>query len=162
MASVSSDNGIEVLMRPLHNGSVAVGLFNRTATPEDAQFARSSLPENLRGKGVKARDLWQHESVTIDGDAFKATVPSHGVVLLRISARTCCRVYIVFASSVKVVSPAPSGMTFAPASTVVFADGVHCCAPGLVLVCSRRIRAAGTGAVAGARCNCTVYPFLDR
>ena len=87
VTSVSSDGKIEVLMRPLHDGSVAVGLFNRTDTSTEAQFARSSLPASLEGKGTKVRDLWKHEAVAMDGDAYKTTVPSHGVVLLRISAR---------------------------------------------------------------------------
>src|SRR6185437_15358004 len=85
VTSVSSEGGIEVLMRPLHDGSVVVGMFNRTAAAADAQFARSSLPGNLNGKGTKVRDLWKHEAVTMDGDAYKTSVPSHGVVLLRIS-----------------------------------------------------------------------------
>jgi len=86
VTSVSSEGGIEVLMRPLHDGSVVVGLFNRTAAPAEAGFARSVLPAKLSGKGAKVRDLWKHEAVTMEGDSFKATVPSHGVVLLKISA----------------------------------------------------------------------------
>jgi alpha-galactosidase len=86
VTSLSSDGRIEVLMRPLHDGSVAVGLFNRTAAPAEAQFARSSLPAGLSGKGTKARDLWKHEAVAMEGDTFKTTVPSHGVVLLKITA----------------------------------------------------------------------------
>jgi alpha-galactosidase len=85
--SVSSENKIEVLMRPLHDGSVIVGLFNRNDAPTDAQFARSILPANLTGKKTKVRDLWKHEDVKLEGDTFKATVPSHGVVLLKISSR---------------------------------------------------------------------------
>ncbi len=87
VTSLSSDGRIEVLMRPLHDGSVAVGLFNRTDAPAAAQFARSNLPGSLTGKGTKVRDLWKHEALTMEGDSFKATVPSHGVVLLKISAR---------------------------------------------------------------------------
>jgi alpha-galactosidase len=74
-------------MRPLHDGSVAVGLFNRGDAPAEASFKRSSLPPNLAGKRVKARDLWKHEAVTMGPDGFTATVPSHGVVLLKISRR---------------------------------------------------------------------------
>jgi len=85
--SVSSDSGIEVLMRSLHDGSVAVGLFNRTSSPAEAQFASSSLPANFAGKALNVRDLWQHAPVTVSGDSFKATVPTHGVVLVKISAR---------------------------------------------------------------------------
>jgi alpha-galactosidase len=44
------------------------------------------LPTSLTGKRVKLRDLWKHDAVAMDGDTFKATVPSHGVVLLEISA----------------------------------------------------------------------------
>jgi alpha-galactosidase len=87
VTSLSSDAGIEVLMRPLHDGSVAVGIFNRTATPAEAQFAHNSLPANLRDKKIKMRDLWKHEAVVMQGGTFKATVPSHGVVLLKISGK---------------------------------------------------------------------------
>ena len=87
VTSVSSEGKIEVLMRPMHDGSVIVGLFNRNDAPADAQFARSILPATLQGKKAKARDLWKHEAVTMEGDSFKATVPTHGVVLLRISPR---------------------------------------------------------------------------
>jgi alpha-galactosidase len=84
---VSNEGGIEVLMRPLHDGSVAVGLFNRTGAPAEAKFSRGSLPGNLTGKGTTVRDLWKHEAVTSDGDVFSATVPRHGVVMLRFSSR---------------------------------------------------------------------------
>jgi alpha-galactosidase len=87
VTSLSSDGKIEVLMRPLHDGSVVVGLFNRTDAPAEAQFARSSLPANLAGKSAKARDLWKLEAVAMEGGTIKATIPSHGVVLLKISAR---------------------------------------------------------------------------
>jgi alpha-galactosidase len=87
-AQGSSEGGTVVLMRPLHDGSVAVGLFNRSGAAADAQFALSNLPAGLKGKKkLAARDLWKHEAVALDGDTFKANVPSHGVVLLKISAR---------------------------------------------------------------------------
>jgi len=87
VTSVSSKDKIEVLMRPLHDGSVVVGLFNRTDAPADVQMPRSSLPATLAGKKTAVRDLWKHEAVTMDGDVLQANVPSHGVVLLKISAR---------------------------------------------------------------------------
>jgi alpha-galactosidase len=86
VTSVLSENKIEVLMRPLHDGSVAVGLFNRGDAPAEARFARSNLPANLAGKETKVWDLWKHEAVAMEGDGLTATVPSHGVVLLKISA----------------------------------------------------------------------------
>jgi hypothetical protein len=30
------------------------------------------------------RDLWAHRDVTVDGTRYAATVPSHGVVMLRV------------------------------------------------------------------------------
>ncbi len=87
VTQVASEGGIETLMRPLHDGSVVVGLFNRTGAAADAQFARSSLPPSLAGKGTKVRDLWKHDAVEMSADGLKATIPSHGVVMLRISAR---------------------------------------------------------------------------
>jgi|SRR6185437_794191 len=84
----ASEGGVEVLMRPLHDGSVAVGLFNRSGASADAQFALSNLPDGLKGKKkLAARDLWKHEAVALDGDTLKANVPSHGVVLVKISAK---------------------------------------------------------------------------
>jgi alpha-galactosidase len=87
VTSISSESKIEVWMRPLHDGSVAVGLFNRGDAAAEASIARSNLPAALRGKGIKARDLWKHEATTMDAEGFKAMVPSHGVVLLKISPR---------------------------------------------------------------------------
>ena len=87
VTQVSSKDGIEVLMRPLHDGSVALALFNRTSSPAEAGFARSILPAGVSGKNAKVRDLWKHAEVSMSGDSFSTTVPSHGVVLLKISPK---------------------------------------------------------------------------
>jgi len=34
-----------------------------------------------------ARDLWAHKDVQFAGGAYSAMVPSHGVLLLRVSAK---------------------------------------------------------------------------
>jgi alpha-galactosidase len=75
---------VEILDRPLHDGSVAVGLFNRGDTPASATFAWDSL--KLPGKKLKVMDLWKHEPVTPSAGSFTATIPPHGVVLLKVSA----------------------------------------------------------------------------
>ena len=85
--SLSSDRGIEVLMRPLHDGSVAIGIFNRTNTAAQTQFTRNNLPASLAGKEISVRDLWKHEAVAMPGGTFQATVPSHGVVMLKVSVK---------------------------------------------------------------------------
>ena len=87
VVSVSSTNGLEVLMRPLADGSVVVGLFNRTEAPAAISFPRSSLPASFSGKKLELRDLWQHAPATMTADNFTATVPTHGVVLVKFTAR---------------------------------------------------------------------------
>jgi alpha-galactosidase len=84
---VSSDASIEVLMRPLSDGSVAVGLFNRGEDAATGKFLRSSLPASFNGHALRIRDLWKHADVSTEGDSFTSTVPRHGVMMLRISAR---------------------------------------------------------------------------
>jgi alpha-galactosidase len=86
VVSVSSNNGLEVLMRPLADGSIVVGLFNRTEAPAEMSLPKSSLPANFAGKKLELRDLWKHEPTAVIGDNFTATVPTHGVVLVKFTA----------------------------------------------------------------------------
>jgi alpha-galactosidase len=87
VTSLSSGNGLEVLMRPLADGSVVVGLFNRTSSAAEMKFQRSSLPANFAGKKFAVRDLWKHDGAAMQGDSFAATVPMHGVVLVKFRAQ---------------------------------------------------------------------------
>jgi alpha-galactosidase len=75
---------VEILDRPLHDRSVAVGLFNRGDAPASGSFAWDSL--KLPGQKLKVMDLWKHEPVTPSAGSFTATIPPHGVVLLKVSA----------------------------------------------------------------------------
>jgi alpha-galactosidase len=85
---LSVDGKKEVLVRPLASGAMAVGLVNRGDQPADISFRWDSLQlgANLGGKKLEARDLWKHKDVPVVGDTFTATVPKHGVVLLRVDA----------------------------------------------------------------------------
>lgn len=87
VTQVSSGADIEVLMRPLHDGSVAVGLFNRSAETTTAKFSLSSLSASFNGRTLRVRDLWKHVDVTMEGDAITTSVPKHGVEMLRIYPR---------------------------------------------------------------------------
>jgi len=40
--------------------------------------------DDLKLKPKHARDLWEHKDVTLYGAVYQATVPSRGVVLLRV------------------------------------------------------------------------------
>ncbi len=73
-------NGL-VFAKPLEDGSIAVGLFNVGPAPEKVTANWKDL--NLSGKRT-VRDLWRQQDLgTFDGE-FSSTVPSHGVVLVRI------------------------------------------------------------------------------
>jgi alpha-galactosidase len=85
---LSAEGKSEVLLRPLEGDAVAVGLFNRGDRPAQISFRWDSLHlgANLGGRTLDAMDLWTHQAVKVEGDSFTATVPKHGVVLLRVSS----------------------------------------------------------------------------
>jgi alpha-galactosidase len=74
-----------ITVRPLHGGAYAVGLFNRGDAPQEIGMKWAELGI---GKAGTIRDLWKHENVkAATADGYSATVPTHGVVLLRVSAK---------------------------------------------------------------------------
>lgn len=81
---VRDDGDHEVWSRQLHDGSRAVVLFNRgDATAEiGVSWPEIGYPAHLEA-GV--RDLWSHEEVGPRTGSYAATVPSHGVVMVRIA-----------------------------------------------------------------------------
>ncbi len=82
VARLAQQGTVEVLTRRMADGSTVVGLFNRGSAPATASVdwkAVSAKP------GSKARDLWKHEAVAVNGPSYQATVPVHGVVLLRVT-----------------------------------------------------------------------------
>jgi len=80
---VSLDDTQEVWARDLENGAKAIGLFNRGEMPATVTVKWADL--GLNGNQT-ARDLWRQKDLGQFQDEFKATVPRHGVVLVRIPA----------------------------------------------------------------------------
>jgi alpha-galactosidase len=80
---VSAEGPIEIWVRPLADGSKAVGIFNRHPSPLSAtvDFKRQ-LGFN---HAVKARDLWLQKDLENPGNSYTAKIPGHGVILLRVS-----------------------------------------------------------------------------
>jgi alpha-galactosidase len=76
---------IETLWRPLQDGSIVVGIFNRGNTAAAADLQWSILPAGFAGKKAEARDLWKHTVVPMNGASYTDVVPAHGVALLRIA-----------------------------------------------------------------------------
>jgi alpha-galactosidase len=80
-ARVSQDGSLEVWAKDMEDGSKAVGLFNRGKDKAEVKVRWSDL--GLTGK-QKVRDLWRQKDLGKFNDEFAATVPKHGVVLVRI------------------------------------------------------------------------------
>ncbi len=71
---------LEVWRRPLEDGSLAVGLFNRGEGLKVVEAKWEDL--GLRGP-QKVRDLWRQQDIGIVDGKFEAAVGRHGVVLVR-------------------------------------------------------------------------------
>ena len=69
--------------KELADGARAVLLFNRSKREANITFSWSEIgyPEYL---SLKVRDLWEEKDLGEFQGSYSATVPSHGVVMLRI------------------------------------------------------------------------------
>ncbi|MER6089761.1 ricin-type beta-trefoil lectin domain protein [Streptomyces bluensis] len=87
---VRDDGGTEVFAKPLSDGSVAVGLFNRgegaaTVTTTTAQVGLSGARRPPSAPGSFAlTDLWTGGTSSTSGQ-ISASVPAHGVAVFRVS-----------------------------------------------------------------------------
>jgi alpha-galactosidase len=84
-ASPVKSRDFEFWVKPLAGGGVAVGVVNMGPTAGQAKVKAGDL--QLSGKVKKVRDLWAHKDVKFSNGVYEATVPSHGVLLLRVSAK---------------------------------------------------------------------------
>ncbi len=75
------DGRADVWARPLADGTIAVGLFNRNpeATTIEVKFSDLGLSGHH-----PVRDLWRHTDLGVLLDAFSTKVPRHGAVLVKI------------------------------------------------------------------------------
>ena len=79
---VSAIGPFEIWMKPLQGGDKAVALFNRS----EAVYPITLKLKDMGFSGhAHARDLWSHKDIGSLQDSYTATVPSHGVVMLRLS-----------------------------------------------------------------------------
>ncbi|MGA2538390.1 MAG: glycoside hydrolase family 27 protein [Terracidiphilus sp.] len=83
-ASPVKNGDLETWIKPMADGSVAVGVVNLGAGAAEATVKAGDL--GLSGN-VKARDLWAHQDVKFNDGVYSASVPSHGVLLLKVSGK---------------------------------------------------------------------------
>lgn len=84
-ASPKKNGSLETWVKPLADGSVAVGVVNLGKDASTATVDARTL--SLSGAAIKARDLWTHQNVQFTNGVYSATVPSHGVLLLKVSTK---------------------------------------------------------------------------
>jgi alpha-galactosidase len=73
---------LETWIKPLADGSVAVGVVNLGSIAAKGTVYESDLP--LRGEVTEARNLWTHENVTFVDGEYSEYIPRHGVLMLRV------------------------------------------------------------------------------
>jgi alpha-galactosidase len=72
----------EIWTRSLSGGGMAVAVFNRAK--DEARITVKTTDLKIAGKW-KARDLWTHQNVAWPDSEYSVAVPSHGVVMLRLT-----------------------------------------------------------------------------
>ena len=70
-----------VLLKDMEDGSKALGLFNLAEKPASISATWAEL--GLTGK-QQVRDLWRQINLPAASDKFEATVPRHGVMLVKL------------------------------------------------------------------------------
>jgi alpha-galactosidase len=78
---VWQEGPLEVWMKPLADGSKAVGLFNRSGSglPISVRFAPIGV-----GHSAQVRDLWARKDLGPMAEKYTAEVPSHGAALIKV------------------------------------------------------------------------------
>ncbi len=81
---VRKDGDSEVWSKQLADGSRAVALLNRGAAPTQISVAWNEIgyPAQLK---ATVRDLWEKKDLGKKSGSYSATVPSHGVVMVRVT-----------------------------------------------------------------------------
>jgi alpha-galactosidase len=82
---IKQEGPVEVWMKPLKDGSAAVGLFNRGwgAMPVTVAFRDAGL-----GNSAIVRDLWAKKDLGQFQEKYTAMVPQHGVVMIKVKRGT--------------------------------------------------------------------------
>jgi alpha-galactosidase len=83
-ASPVKTGDLEMWVKPLADGSVAVGVVNMGETETTASVKASDL--GLGASVRSARDLWRHASIAFNDGLYTAKVPPHGVLMLHVSS----------------------------------------------------------------------------
>ena len=95
---VKEENGFQIWIKPLEQGAYAVGIFNVDyfgKTPESYFHWDNEKPRNytldLNKLGLEGnwglRDVWRQKDLGVYAGSFKATIPHHGVVMIKLNPK---------------------------------------------------------------------------
>ncbi|MDX1935113.1 MAG: ankyrin repeat domain-containing protein [Capsulimonadales bacterium] len=88
---IGTQGRAEIWARSLADGTIAIGLFNRGDSEQKVTVDFESLKEWDGGERTgpqPVRDLWLRQDKGTATDSFSASVPAHGVVLIRLGKPT--------------------------------------------------------------------------
>ena len=80
---VAQEGPIEVWMKPLADGSKAVGLFNREV---DTMAVTAYFRDIGVGENAWVHDLWARKDLGRYNEKYTTNVPGHGVVLVKVKS----------------------------------------------------------------------------
>ena len=87
-------DGLEILVRPLINGDLAVCFLNRSEHPQNINYEwmahaiqdkTSNMDVDFTKTTFKLRDLWAKKDIGTTQKSFKQTLAAHDVVVLKLS-----------------------------------------------------------------------------
>ena len=78
---VWQEGPLEIWMKPLSDGSKAVGMFNRSAGPLPVTLTFTDI--GVKGSAA-VRDLWARKDLGTLRNSYTVDIPKHGAVMLRI------------------------------------------------------------------------------
>jgi alpha-galactosidase len=78
---VAQEGPLEVWAKPLADGGIAVGLFNRGESVNPVTIRFKDI--GMRGS-AKVRNLWMHKDLGSFNGSYTAEIPRHGAVLIKI------------------------------------------------------------------------------
>ncbi|HET8655084.1 MAG TPA: glycoside hydrolase family 27 protein [Longimicrobiaceae bacterium] len=81
---IRDDGDREVWSKPMADGGRAVVLLNRGTTPSEITVTWPELHYSA-SMPARVRDLWAHRDVGRRTGSYAATVPGHGVVMIRVT-----------------------------------------------------------------------------
>jgi alpha-galactosidase len=87
---IAASGQTEVWARPLDDGTVAVGLFNKGNSDQSVGVNFDDLQGSAPGTGLRGsqpvRDLWLRKNLGTAAGKYEAMVPRHGVTMVKIGA----------------------------------------------------------------------------